>query len=138
MFEILVATVILKDNKVLMVKEQKEDIRGLLNLPAGHLEKGETLIQGAIREVKEETGIDASIIKLIDMQYFSRGEKDYVAFVFQGELNQGQIKSINELEFDFYDIQHLKANPDKLRNERLILSALDRVNCKKDVLKILG
>ena len=43
MFEILVATVIVKDNKVLMVKERKEEVKGLLNLPAGHLEKNETL-----------------------------------------------------------------------------------------------
>lgn len=128
MFEILVATVIVKDNKVLMVKETKEEVKGLLNLPAGHLEKNETLIEGALREIKEETGMEANITSFIDTQYFSRKEKDYVAFVFQGELVKNIEASNSELDFDFYDIKYLKENKTVLRNEKLIIPALNKIN----------
>ena len=128
MFEVLVATVIAKDNKVLMVKETKEEVKGLLNLPAGHLEKNETLIEGALREIKEETGMEAKITSFIDTQYFTRKEKDYIAFVFQGELIKNIETSNNELDFDFYDIKYLKENKNVLRNEKLIIPALNKIN----------
>ena len=107
-FDILVFSVILKDDKVLMVKETSKDVEGLLNFPAGHLEKNETLIEGAIREIKEETGLDAKIISLVDTQYFSRKEKNYVAFVFQGQLIESNHGEDSELSFDFYNIEYLK------------------------------
>lgn len=137
--EVLVATVILKDNKVLMVKETKEEAKGLLNFPAGHLEKDETLIEGAIREIKEETGYNAEIISLIDTQYFSRKDKNYVAFVFLGELVNNPEPLYNELAFDFYDIEYLKTNKSLLRNEKLIIPALNRIHLgNKDVINILN
>ena len=139
MFEILVATVIIKDNKVLMVKETKEEVKGLLNLPAGHLEKNETLIEGALREIKEETGMEANITSFIAAQYFSRNEKDYVAFVFQGELVKNLEASNSELDFDFYDIEYLKENKTVLRNEKLIIPALNKINSgNSDAIDILN
>ena len=36
--------------------EETEDKRAVISQPAGHLEKGESLIQAVIREVDEETG----------------------------------------------------------------------------------
>lgn len=139
MFELLVATVIVKDNKVLMVKETKEEIKGLLNLPAGHLEKNETLIEGALREIKEETGMEANITSFIDTQYFSRKEKDYVAFIFQGELVKNVEASNSELDFDFYDIKYLKENKTVLRNEKLIIPALNKINSgNRDAIDILN
>ncbi len=123
MFEILVATLICKDNKVLLVTEKKEEVIGKLNLPAGHLEMGETLTQGACREVFEETGLNVKITHLIDVQYFNRKEKSYVAFVFKGEIKHDLSKE-NELKFDFYDVNFIKNHTEMLRNPTLILSAI--------------
>ncbi len=128
MFNVLVSTVIVKNNKVLMVKEIKEEVKGLLNFPAGRLEKGETLIQGALREIKEETGFDAEITHLIDIKYFTKKEIDCVAFVFQGKLVNNQNALNSELECNFYDIEYLKSNLNILRNEKLIISALNKIN----------
>lgn len=138
MFKILVATLILKDNKVLLVKETKEEFKGLLNLPAGHLESNETLTQGAIREVKEETGLDVKINQLIDTEYFKKGEVDCVSFVFTGEIVNNE-KETNELEYDFYDIEYIKNNTEKLRNGKLILKAIEKMNIgSKSAVNILG
>jgi ADP-ribose pyrophosphatase YjhB (NUDIX family) len=48
---VTVATVIEQDGKYLLVEEEPEAGAGLfLNQPAGHLDPGESIIQGAIRE----------------------------------------------------------------------------------------
>lgn len=139
MFEIIVATVIIKDNQVLMVKEKKDEVKGLLNFPAGHLEAGETLVAAAIRETKEETGFDAKIIALIDTQYFTHQDKNLVIFIFQGELTRNTNASMNELEYDFYDIEFIKSHPSLLRNKKMIVSALNKIDQGNNaVIKILG
>lgn len=53
---VTVAAVIEQNGKYLLVEEEPEAGSGLLlNQPAGHLDPGETIIQGAIRETLEET-----------------------------------------------------------------------------------
>ena len=54
--EIIVGGIIEKDNKILMVKEAKKKCYGKWNVPAGHLEDGETIFEGTSRETFEETG----------------------------------------------------------------------------------
>lgn len=47
-------------NELLLAKRQNTGYRdGFYDMPAGHLEAGETLTQAACRELKEETGLDA-------------------------------------------------------------------------------
>ncbi|MBV8595916.1 MAG: NUDIX domain-containing protein, partial [Candidatus Eremiobacteraeota bacterium] len=46
------------------------------SLPKGHIEPNETIENAALREVKEETGIEASIIvKLSDIRYWFYANK---------------------------------------------------------------
>eukprot|EP00116_Pleurobrachia_bachei_P008264 sb/3468526/ len=54
----IVAAVILNnDNKILMIQEAKPSCRGLWYLPAGRVEKGESLVDAVKREVEEEAGV---------------------------------------------------------------------------------
>lgn len=53
-----------KDNKILMVQENRKEKKGKWNMPAGKLEENEDIITAAIREVKEETNIDINIKEL--------------------------------------------------------------------------
>lgn len=58
----------------------KLDRRGRLmwSMPKGHIEPGETREQAAVREVKEETGIDGKIlaeIGIVDYSFVSNGKR---------------------------------------------------------------
>lgn len=64
-YMIIVGAVIEKDGKILLVKEGKPLAYGLWNIPAGRLDKNENPIDGAKREVKEETGYDIEINGLL-------------------------------------------------------------------------
>ena len=53
--EIIVGAIVVKNNKILMVKEAKKNCYGKWAFPAGHLQKNETIFEGVKRETKEET-----------------------------------------------------------------------------------
>lgn len=62
--EITVAAVTERDGRFLLV-EERIDGRLVLNQPAGHLERGETLEQAVVREVREETAWRLSVNGLV-------------------------------------------------------------------------
>lgn len=51
--------VVPRDGRVLLVARGKEPNRGLWGFPGGHVELGETGLEAAIRELREETGVEA-------------------------------------------------------------------------------
>lgn len=53
------------EKKWLVVKKTYGGLEGLWSFPAGFVEANETIDEGAVREVKEETGIDAAICELV-------------------------------------------------------------------------
>src|SRR5580658_8022146 len=52
---------------VLLIRRAKEPRKGQWSLPGGKLEFGETLIEGVLREVREETGLEVEILGLVDV-----------------------------------------------------------------------
>ena len=62
--------IVLHDDKVLLIKQHQ----GFYGFPKGHMEKNETEIETALRETKEETGIDAIIEKekRFEISYYTR------------------------------------------------------------------
>ncbi len=66
--------VVIDAGKVLLVT----GIQGTIwSFPKGHVEKGETIEETAIREVREETGYDVEILKrLTDVTYTNKGTGD--------------------------------------------------------------
>lgn len=87
----LAAGVILqKNNKYLLVQEQKPKVYGLWNWPAGRINKGETPEDCARREAKEEVGFTVEILeKLGDWpsDYISDGYKA----LFFGKIVEGEL-----------------------------------------------
>lgn len=51
--------------KVLMMQEAKSSCAGQWYLPAGKMEPGEDIVEAAVREVKEETGLEFEVTSLL-------------------------------------------------------------------------
>ena len=62
-----VGVVCLKGDEVLLIKRGQPPRLNQWSLPGGKLEWGETLQVAALRELKEETGVDAQLLGLLDV-----------------------------------------------------------------------
>jgi ADP-ribose pyrophosphatase YjhB (NUDIX family) len=62
-----VGAVIVEAGRVLLVRRGNEPLKGHWTLPGGMLELGESLTNGVIREVREETGLIVEVIELIEL-----------------------------------------------------------------------
>ncbi|MEM3743987.1 MAG: NUDIX hydrolase, partial [Candidatus Methanomethyliaceae archaeon] len=56
-----VGVILIRDRQILLVKRGHEPNKGLWSIPGGLIKLGETAEEAAIREVKEETGLEVSI-----------------------------------------------------------------------------
>ena len=61
------------------------------NLPAGHVDKGEELEVAAIRETKEETGLNVSLVKEIAL--YHETAKQAVKHVYSTQIESGELIS---------------------------------------------
>jgi 8-oxo-dGTP diphosphatase len=62
-----VGVVCLRGDEVLLIRRGTPPRLGQWSLPGGRLEWGETLEAAALRELKEETGVDAELTGLLDV-----------------------------------------------------------------------
>lgn len=86
---ITMACVVHCKGKFLFVEEIEYGNR-TLNQPAGHLEKDETILAGASRELFEETGIRAEMQKLVKIYQWRapQSQTDYIRFLFAVEFEE--------------------------------------------------
>ena len=86
---------IFRGSMVLLVQRGKGALKGLWSLPGGHIEPGETARAAAVREVREETGVEAELAGLVDIHdVIVRGGDDvlvahYLIAVFCGRWLAG-------------------------------------------------
>ena len=90
--------IILKNKKVLLVYEKNRNFWGF---PKGHMENGETEIETALREVKEEVGLDVEIDKerRYTLNYIIRDEIDKTTVLYIAKAKNDEIiMQENEIE----------------------------------------
>lgn len=98
---------VIKDNKVLLVKITYGENKDYWMLPGGFVEEGETFENAAIREVKEETGINVRPKRLIGVRTGIKqlhNEIEHgIYFIFEMELVSGELiadgSEISEVEY---------------------------------------
>lgn len=102
--------IIFNEGKVLVVKQTS----GFYGFPKGHVEIGETEKETAIRETKEETGLDIKIIsdKRYTQSYIVKENvhKDVVFFIAKLENNneKRQVEEIEEiLWIDINEVENI-------------------------------
>lgn len=82
---VTVATVVSRAGQLLLVEEEKHR-RRVLNQPAGHLEPGESLVEAAVRETREETGWEVRPSAFIGAyQWDAPDGKPFLRFAFAAE-----------------------------------------------------
>lgn len=62
-----VGVVVLRGDEVLLVRRGTPPRLGQWSLPGGRIEFGETVETAALRELKEETGVEAQLLGLIEV-----------------------------------------------------------------------
>lgn len=61
-----VSVCVVRDGLALLAQRSRQPLRGLWSLPGGRIEWGETLHEAALRELAEETAVEADICMLLD------------------------------------------------------------------------
>jgi 8-oxo-dGTP diphosphatase len=61
-----VGGVIIANERVLLARRGSEPMRGEWSIPGGVLEAGESLAEGVMRELREETGLAVRVLELIE------------------------------------------------------------------------
>lgn len=64
---VAIGAVIVDAGRVLLVRRGSEPLKGDWSLPGGALELGESLCEGLVREVREETGVSVEPVELIEL-----------------------------------------------------------------------
>jgi 8-oxo-dGTP diphosphatase len=96
-----VSAAIFRDGRVLIVRRARPPSDGLFTLPGGGVELGETLAEAAIREVREETGLEieplalAGYRQVIARDPAGRIERHFVILPFAARWIAGEC-SLNE------------------------------------------
>ncbi|WP_375055478.1 NUDIX hydrolase [Zobellella sp. DQSA1] len=85
---VTLAVIVRAGDRFLMVEEWQQG-RVMFNQPAGHLEPGETLLDGARRELLEETGLALPILQAVAVYQYQAPDngKHFVRFTFCVEVS---------------------------------------------------
>ncbi len=114
---------IIKDenNNVLLVLRNDSN---LWTLPGGGLKEGESPWQGVIREIKEETGYDVEVIRLIGV--YSKPKKNEIVLLFKCKIIGGKMR-LNEEAKDirYFSPKEIPENTIPKQAERIKDSSKD-------------
>jgi 8-oxo-dGTP diphosphatase len=62
-----VGGVVITNGRTLLIRRGSEPLKGQWSIPGGMLETGETIAEGVVRELREETGLDVRVLELIEV-----------------------------------------------------------------------
>ena len=124
-----VAIIIMEENKLLLVKRGVGDYQGSWCIPCGHLDYDEDVRDAALRELLEETGLEAVIEGVYDVHSnWHNAESQTVGIWFKGKVCGGSLRAGDDAcEVGFFPLDALPTlcyPTDILIINRLISSVL--------------
>lgn len=122
--------IIKKDNGYVFVKRCNEPFKDHWALPGGIVEYGETVEEAALREAKEETGLNVKLKFLIGV--YSNPDRDprghYITVVYYADAISGELKPATDAK----EVKVFHKKPEKLAfdHEKIFEDALNLKNRK--------
>jgi ADP-ribose pyrophosphatase YjhB (NUDIX family) len=79
------------------------------NLPGGGVESGELPTEAVVREVREETGLDVTVERLVGV--YGKPDKDEIVFAFTCRVVGGQLSTTSESDaHQYFQLEDLPEN----------------------------
>jgi len=109
-----VGVLVWRDKQLLLGKRMMKDQKSCWQFPGGHLENGESVIECASREVREETGLKVKALRHLGFtdKAFVIGQQQYITLLVSGLYESGEAKTLEpdkcEL-WQWFDYQQLPA-----------------------------
>ncbi|OYX57093.1 MAG: phosphohydrolase [Brevundimonas subvibrioides] len=122
-----VGVVCLKGDEVLLIRRGTPPRMGEWSLPGGRIEPGERAVDAALRELVEETGVEARILGLIDVVdgIFPEAGRHYVLIDYVAEWTGGEaVAGDDAADAVFMPIATAMAAVDWAETRRVIAQAV--------------
>ncbi len=107
-----VGVVCLRDGEVLLIRRGRPPKQGEWSLPGGRIEPGERAADAALRELREETGVEAEITGLVDVVdgLFPEAGRHYVLIDYAARWLSGEpLAGDDALEARFVALDQVEA-----------------------------
>ena len=121
-----VGVVCLRGDEVLLIRRGRPPRQGDWSLPGGRIEPGERAMEAALRELHEETGVEAEITGLIDVVdgLFPEAGRHYVLIDYVARWISGEpVAGDDALEAQFVALDRVEALVDWDETRRVIGAA---------------
>ncbi len=112
------AFAIIRDDAGCVLISRRTD-SGWYNLPGGGVEPHEAAPEGLIREVREETGLDVAVERLVGL--YSKPQKHEIVLTFAARVVGGALQASDEAD------QHEWVMPDALHQFQVLPKHLERI-----------
>ena len=124
-----VGVVCLRGGEVLLIRRGRPPRQGEWSLPGGRIEPGERAVDAALRELREETGVEAQITGLIDVVdgLFPEAGRHYVLIDYAARWVSGEpVAGDDAAEARFVALDQVAALVDWAETRRVIALAAER------------